>query len=83
MAKETFKDFDELNVLVNSKDWRQYIAVLKKRQIHLQEEVNEWISRKDLTEAYAALGKLKDIVKTMEMVNKRLEELAIHKPKGE
>ena len=77
MAKpDRVEDFDELEILVDSSKWRQYVSVLKKRQVYLQEEVNKWVNEKNLIEAYGALCKLKDIVKTMEMVNKRLEELA-------
>jgi len=66
---------DNLTILVTTKEWKEYVKILKDRQIYLQKEVNRFIRTQNLIEAYGMLCKLDDIDKTLQIVVQRLETL--------
>jgi len=68
-------ELDELNILVTSENWRQYLKLLKKHSEYLQKEVNRFVREQNLICAYGALAKFDDAVKTIEIVYNRLQEL--------
>jgi predicted house-cleaning noncanonical NTP pyrophosphatase (MazG superfamily) len=73
MAK--FDTHIELTELVNVSESRAFQQFLDERKQRLQEEVNKFVKQQDMIEAYGALSKLNDIVKTMDMLKQRIFDL--------
>ena len=67
--------FEDLPSLVNSRDWAEYVSILRERQVFLRNKVFEFVRAQDLFNAYGTLCKLDDIDKTLEIVNKKLKEI--------
>jgi propanediol dehydratase large subunit len=74
--------YQELTDLVNVSESRAYRQFLDNRINFLQEEVNKSVKAKDIIEAYAALGKLNDIKKHMDMLKTRIFELRKEQKNG-
>ncbi len=66
------QDIGELTTIVNSSILR---SVMESRQAYLQKEANQFIRQQKWTEAYAAVAKMDDLNKTVEILTKQLEEL--------
>ena len=74
--------FEGLPSLVNSLDWREFVFLLKQRQVELQEQVNIFVRAQNMLDAYATLARKKDVDRMLEIVNRRVKEIeANYKPK--
>ena len=75
MPKIEHDAFHGLHSLVNSKDWQEFLKLLRQRKAEMQEIVNQKVYAKDIVEAYGALSRLKDIDKMLDQVAKKLTEI--------
>lgn len=73
MAKsETYREIMEITNVLQSKAFRQ---VLSDRKHYLQDLANSFVRQQEWTEAFAAIAKMDDLNKTVDIMNKRLEDL--------
>jgi hypothetical protein len=67
--------FDGLPSLVHSKDWADYVSMLRDLQFSMQKQVNSFVRQQDLFKAFGCLSKLDMIEKQIELVGKKLSEI--------
>jgi len=66
------QDIGELTSIINS---RAYRKVLDERRNWLQNEANSFIRQQKWTEAFGAILRMDDLAKTLEMLQRKLEEI--------
>ena len=65
-------DIGELTSIINSRAYRQ---VLDERREHLQKEANIFIRQQKWMEAFGAILRMDDLAKTLEMLQRKLEDI--------
>jgi len=71
-TQEQYSDIGELTAISKSSAFRK---VLENRKVYLQTQVNKFVEEQNLIEAYAALKKMQDIDKLVEIINKTIADL--------
>jgi hypothetical protein len=69
------KELDNLIKIVGSPEWFSALKVIGQHKQYLQEEVNNFVEKQDLINAYGALQRLKDADKIFRLIKARLEQL--------
>ncbi|MDD5355076.1 MAG: hypothetical protein PHY56_00840 [Candidatus Omnitrophica bacterium] len=69
---DKIQSIGELNSIINSK---AFLAVLNEHKLFLQSEVNSFVEKQNLTEAFGALRALKDADRIVRLMKQKLDEL--------
>ena len=69
------KDINSISELTSIISSRAYRKVLDERREYLQKEANRFIREQDWYGAYACVLKMDDLHKTLEMLEKKLEDI--------
>ncbi len=68
-------ELDNLIKVVGSPEWFSALGVINEHKKYLQEEVNNFVEKQDLINAYGALQRLKDADKIFRLIKARLNQL--------
>ena len=66
--------FEDLQHLVLTPAWVEYLKILEERKVFLQKEVLQNVREQNLMQAYATVAKIDDIDKTLQIISKKLKE---------
>jgi hypothetical protein len=69
---DSFQSISELTSIITSRAYRE---VLEERRNWLQKEANNFIRQQKWTEAFGAVMRMDDLAKTLEMLQRKLDEI--------
>lgn len=69
------KEFEALEEVIQSTDWRAYVKLLEKRRAYLQEQVNICLRKHEDRRAGEWLAKMDDCDKIIDVIGGRIKQL--------
>lgn len=68
-------EYNAWSEIIGSTSWAVFIKMMKAHKSFLQTEVNRFVKSQNLIAAYAAVEKMDDVDKIIQLVSRRVDEL--------
>ena len=75
MSLSPREELDNLFILVNSEEWKQFLRIKQSHAEYLQAEVNRCVAKGEYRSADRAQAKLEENERDIQLLNKRMDEL--------